>query len=130
MSNPWTDEIKKQLGPGLFLATTLEQIAPKFFRNAIKELRGWTKRQLHSFVERLKMTRSLWLAVAREFNWTCCRCGVQNLYNKEAYKPKMEVDHIKPLYLFGLTIWSNLQLLCKPCNRWKGTKWIDYRKKV
>ncbi|MBS1966714.1 MAG: hypothetical protein JST60_13015 [Chloroflexi bacterium SZAS-1] len=62
--NPWTDELKKQLGPGLFLASGLEQIAPRFFRNVIKELRGWTKRRIHIFTERLKMTRELWLTVA------------------------------------------------------------------
>jgi len=39
----------------------------------------------------------------------------------------MEVDHIKPLYLFGLTALSNLQLLCSICNKWKGVKWIDFR---
>lgn len=125
--NPWTDELKKQLGPGLFLASGLEQIAPRFFRNVIKELRGWTKRRIHIFTERLKMTRELWLTVARMYNWTCLRCGTQNLYNKEIGKPKMEVDHIKPLYLFGLTVLWNLQLLCSVCNKWKGVKWMDFQ---
>lgn len=125
--NPWIDAFKQQIQPGFFLATGLEQIAPRFFRNAIKELRGWTKRQLHIFTERLKMTKALWLEVAKEYKWTCLCCSRQNLYNREIGKIKMEVDHIKPLYLFGLTVRANLQLLCSVCNKRKGVRWIDYR---
>ncbi len=118
--------------PKLMLATSLEQSTYKtwLYKYAlgwIKRLRGWTKRQIHIFTERLKMTRELWLIVARMYNWTCLNCGIQNLYNKEIGKPKMEVDHIKPLYLFGLTILVNLQLLCSICNKRKSVREIDLR---
>jgi hypothetical protein len=41
----------EQLSPKLFLATSLEQTAPRQSKNWIKELRGWSKRQLHMVLQ-------------------------------------------------------------------------------
>lgn len=39
----------------------------------------------------------------------------------------MEADHIKPWCEGGLTTWSNLQILCRRCNREKGRKFKNER---
>jgi len=61
------------------------------------------------------------------WGFKCLRCG---------RTPKDGVvicaDHVKPRSLFpslALKL-SNLQPLCDPCNKWKGTKTIDYRPKM
>ena len=111
--------IQKQFGPGLFLAAGLEQIAPRFFRNAIKALRGWTKRQLHIFTERLKMTKELRVAVYRRYGKRCLYPGCSLM--------DIQIDHIKSLASGGLTVLDNLQPLCGKHNRAKGTRTVDYR---
>lgn len=119
-TKPWKDELRKQLGPSLFLATGLEQIAPKFFKNAIKELRGWTKRQLHIFTERLKMTHWMRLAVYRRYGKRCLYPGCMETTG-------IHIDHVKAIATGGYTVLDNLQPLCGKHNRAKGTKTIDYR---
>lgn len=46
----------------------------------------------------------------------CNKCGESLPYEE------MEADHIKPWIEGGRTIEENCQLLCKPCNRRKGSK--------
>jgi hypothetical protein len=54
----------------------------------------------------------------------CAVCG--------AADPRMEIDHIQPLSRGGTNHRSNLQLLCRPCNRSKMTKdmneWLQERR--
>src|SRR5262249_29698932 len=41
----------------------------------------------------------------------CVWCGSRS---------KLELDHVYPVRLGGLTVSGNLQTLCLKCNRWKG----------
>lgn len=50
-------------------------------------------------------------------NYYCKNCGY-----KSKYKGLFQIDHIKPMAKGGLTIISNLQLLCTTCNKIKGDK--------
>lgn len=45
----------------------------------------------------------------------CCKCGSTE---------RLEIDHIHPVSKKGLNEFSNLQVLCKPCNIRKGNKII------
>ncbi|MDE0210468.1 MAG: HNH endonuclease signature motif containing protein, partial [Boseongicola sp.] len=43
----------------------------------------------------------------------------------------MEVDHIVPRSRGGEHVWSNVQLLCGPCNRSKGNKtWAAWKREA
>src|SRR4051812_40454118 len=108
------------LNPKLFLATSLEQTAPRQSKSLIKELRGWSKRQLHIFTERLKMSHDLRLAVYRRYGKRC-------LYPRCSAVTDIHIDHVVSLYAGGLTVLDNLQPLCGKHNREKGTKTVDYR---
>lgn len=48
----------------------------------------------------------------------CLRCGRTD---------KLTIDHINPIYWGGENKLSNLQTLCRSCNSWKSTKYIDFR---
>jgi hypothetical protein len=48
----------------------------------------------------------------------CLRCGVTG---------PLEIDHVIPKASGGPDVFSNLQLLCKPCNQAKGNTIADYR---
>lgn len=48
----------------------------------------------------------------------CKACGYES-----NYKGLFQIDYIKPMAKGGLTILSNLQLLCKNCNKVKGDKY-------
>ena len=50
---------------------------------------------------------------------SCLACGS---------KEKLEIDHIKPRIEGGKTVESNLQVLCRSCNKKKNKKFLDYRK--
>ncbi len=123
----WKRELKligkgmlEQLSPKLFLATSLEQTAPRQSKSVIAQLRGWSKRQLHIFTERLKMTKELRVAVYRRYGKRCLYPGCPVTQN-------IQIDHVVSLYNFGLTVLDNLQPLCGKHNREKGIKTVDYR---
>jgi len=63
---------------------------------------GWVRRAL------LRMQRH-----------TCQICGQSSDHSK------IEVDHIIPVALGGSNDFSNLQLLCLPCNRRKAAKLLS-----
>lgn len=73
---------------------------------------------------RVKKARSAMTSKLREYikrrdNYTCQICG----RSKYRYPDlEFEIDHIFPVSLGGRTEESNLQLLCKDCNRKKGAK--------
>ena len=52
----------------------------------------------------------------------CARCGRTA---GEADGP-LEVDHARPVRDGGLTVADNLQPLCQPCHRWKGTRTVRF----
>ena len=49
----------------------------------------------------------------------CQECGKRCLQNE------IEIDHIKPVSKGGKTVESNLQVLCRSCNRSKSNKWVE-----
>jgi len=56
-------------------------------------------------------------------NFTCQECGYHETLKERPWLPdmsKLECDHIIPLAKGGKTEMSNLQTLCKGCNRKKG----------
>jgi len=67
--------------------------------------------------ERDKMTQSLRYNVMKRDDFACVLCGKSN-----GDAVKLEVDHIIPVSKGGKTEMSNLQTLCKACNRGKGVK--------
>ncbi|MBA7604388.1 hypothetical protein ES703_11508 [subsurface metagenome] len=56
-------------------------------------------------------------------NFTCQECGLHTMREDKPWLPdfsRLECDHIVPLARGGKTEMSNLQTLCKECNRKKG----------
>lgn len=56
-------------------------------------------------------------------NFTCQKCGLHSMREDKPWLPdisRLECDHIVPLARGGKTEMSNLQTLCKECNRKKG----------
>lgn len=64
------------------------------------------------------LTGRQWRAVLEFYNHTCLRCGSAE---------SISMDHVVPLSLGGSHEVCNVQPLCMPCNRMKGTKTTDYR---
>jgi 5-methylcytosine-specific restriction enzyme A len=62
---------------------------------------------------RASVTKSLRRAVLARDGYTCQRCSAREL---------LEVDHINPVAFGGSDDMSNLQTLCRPCNRAKGPR--------
>lgn len=122
----WKEAIARQISIKMILAEILRQLGCS--RSFTARILGLSKHQIHIIREREKMTRNLWYSVLKYYKWTCACCHKKNFYNQDTTTPKMEVDHIKPLWSWGYTEWDNLQVLCKPCNQRKGTKTIDYRR--
>ena len=81
-------------------------------RNAYKSTEEWRRKN-----ERTKVTPSLRYDVMRRDGFRCCLCG-----RTAANGVELEVDHIIPVSRGGNTTYSNLQTLCRDCNRGKGTK--------
>lgn len=70
--------------------------------------------------ERSKVTPSLRYDVMRRDGFCCCLCGRSARNGAE-----LEVDHIMPVSKGGNTTYSNLQTLCRECNRGKGAKTLE-----
>lgn len=68
--------------------------------------------------ERMKITSSLRYDVLKRDGFRCCKCGRSAQNGIE-----LEVDHIKPISKGGTSDISNLQTLCRDCNRGKGAKY-------
>ncbi len=104
----------------LFLADALIQVVGYQREGLVYGVLSLDTRQRNILRERRRMTTALWYDVMHRYGWTCASCKTINYRNQSMLKPKLEVDHIKALYNFGKTEWSNLQILCRPCNRKKG----------
>lgn len=58
-----------------------------------------------------------------EYGDICLRCKLEPGVDD----PPLAVDHIIPVAKGGQNRLSNYQLLCGPCNSWKGLRVIDFR---
>lgn len=66
-------------------------------------------------------------AVIERDGTLCLKCSVQT--TPDWWGPTaLHIDHIKPESRGGLTVLSNLQVLCQTCNLAKGATYADYRK--
>jgi hypothetical protein len=61
-----------------------------------------------------------WLLLCKKYHHKCLRCSKRR---------KLTADHIVPVSKGGTSYIANIQPLCKPCNSWKHTKFIDFRRK-
>lgn len=59
------------------------------------------------------LTAEEWIAMKKAHDYTCVRCG------KREPEIKITMDHIIPMRLGGSNIISNIQPLCRDCNRRK-----------
>ena len=73
--------------------------------------------EMHKEYQRKLMTDSLRYDVLRRDRFKCAICGAT-----ASDGAKLEVDHIIPISKGGKTQLSNLQTLCKSCNRGKSNK--------
>ena len=89
------------------------------FNNAIKRGRvKWAYKDKK--FKRKRLSNKLRLAILKRDNFKCVLCGATSEYDL------LEVDHIVPLCRGGLTIDSNLRVLCYSCN--KGKQSLDKEK--
>jgi hypothetical protein len=78
-----------------------------------KPSREWMAR------ERAKLTAGLRYLVLKRDSFCCKSCGASPV---EANGVFLEVDHIRSIEQWGRTELSNLQTLCRTCNRGKGAR--------
>lgn len=84
-------------------------------REAYMRSEAWRRKN-----ERSKVTPSLRYNVMHRDGFRCCLCGRSGSNGTE-----LEVDHIVPVSKGGNTTYSNLQTLCRECNRGKGAKMLE-----
>ena len=75
------------------------------------------------FLDYWYLKRAFVRAVFLRDNFTCQECGYHEMLKDRPWLPnlsQLECDHIIPLARGGITEMSNLQTLCKACNRKKG----------
>lgn len=84
-------------------------------REAYLQSEAWRRKN-----ERAKVTPSLRYDVMKRDGFRCCLCGRSANNGIE-----LEVDHIVPVSKGGSTTYSNLQTLCRECNRGKGAKMLE-----
>ena len=78
-----------------------------------------TEYHLHCQNQRSLMTKELKQSIIERDGCICQMC------HKQCSPSEIEIDHIQPVSKGGLTIKSNLQVLCKSCNRSKSNKWLS-----
>lgn len=64
------------------------------------------------------------MKVIKRDNWRCCMCGCKVQKNNSLADNAAEIDHIVPLSGGGAHTYSNVQTLCRLCNRNKANKLI------
>lgn len=69
-----------------------------------------------------------WLRLIDAAGWHCPRCGVRLSVTTDGGRASLsnpafpEIDHVVALHKNGRDDESNWQILCRRCNRQKGTK--------
>ena len=61
----------------------------------------------------LKNYQKIFKQLCHKYKFSCVQCGK---------KDNLSIDHITPVSKGGADEFSNLQLMCMPCNRKKGSK--------
>lgn len=70
-------------------------------------------------VERGKVSNKLRFFIYERDHYRCCICG------RRGNGSNLEIDHIKPIAKGGKTTISNLQTLCRECNKRKGSDYYE-----
>jgi 5-methylcytosine-specific restriction endonuclease McrA len=65
-------------------------------------------------------TEAEWIELQEYYNYHCLSCLQQ-------FPGDLEADHVRPLQQGGTNTIDNIQPLCTPCNRKKGTRYVDFR---
>ena len=90
-------------------------------RKRSRELFTAAKHKRRAAIKRSgSFTASEWSAL-KEKHGNCCLCCRK--------KKRLEPDHVRPLSKGGSGKIGNIQPLCGTCNRRKGTKTTDYRRR-
>lgn len=126
---------EKMLNPAMNLSITLawQYTSPKGrnsyhssktfdfddIKSLLQKAQKRQKREQSKAYQRSLMTQSLRYDVIKRDGFRCQICG-RSVKNNP--KIELEVDHIIPISKGGKTIKSNLQTLCRECNRGKSTK--------
>lgn len=92
----------------------------------VKEMREFPERRKRSYADRRSKEKSAEgkynerdiADILERQNWKCVYCPTE-------LRDYYEIDHIMPLKLGGSHWPSNLQCLCRPCNRRKSSKHPD-----
>ncbi len=89
--------------------------------NASEPRRKWEQRELeemtlqewieHEPESGMKLKNDVFQAAEKNGLYRCVACGMTSPHRKD-----FQIDHIKPISKGGLTVRSNLQLLCRRCN--------------
>jgi len=74
-----------------------------------------------------EFTAKEWERLKKRYGYKCLRCGIDEIELLNKTGIGLTVDHIQPLSKNGTNYIDNIQPLCKSCNVWKFTKYIDYR---
>lgn len=78
----------------------------------------WRRRRAREKAAVGTFTAQEWVDLCAQYDNQCLCCGKAT---------KLVRDHVRPLALGGTNDISNIQPLCQPCNRRKGTSSTDYR---
>ena len=75
--------------------------------------------ELKKAYRRKPMPTNRRMGIIRRDGYKCLNCGSGN---------RLQVDHIKPLFVGGSDANKNLQTLCRVCHKIKGMNTLDIRK--
>jgi hypothetical protein len=65
-----------------------------------------------------------WIQLQRKYDYHCLRCGIRA---DQTFAGRLTRDHITPLSCGGSNSISNIQPLCRSCNKVKGNRDVDFR---
>ena len=109
------------LGNELVLEGITQELTAPSERNAVRQLELIPRNQKG----RLALWQRFQEAMLKQVTPPCPACA------RSPGLDYMEVDHIVLRSRGGEHVWSNVQLLCGPCNRSKGNKtWVAWRRET